>query len=73
MNTQSCASAQPPTKSAGARLRAGFTEVLVDRDADQVDERQREADGERREAGGRAPVGDAVDDEQEGEREQRAR
>ncbi len=29
MNTQSWASAQSPTNSAGARLRAGFTEVLV--------------------------------------------
>ena len=27
--SQSCASAQPPTKSAGPVLRAGFTEVLV--------------------------------------------
>jgi hypothetical protein len=28
-NNQSCDSAQPPTKSAGPVLRAGFTEVLV--------------------------------------------
>ena len=28
MNTQSWLSAQPPTNSAGARLRAGFTDVL---------------------------------------------
>src|SRR6185437_5353160 len=28
-NNQSCASAQPPTKSAGPVLRAGFTDVLV--------------------------------------------
>ena len=28
-NSQSCASAQPPTKIAGPVLRAGFTEVLV--------------------------------------------
>ncbi len=28
-NIQSCASAQPPTNSAGPVLRAGFTEVLV--------------------------------------------
>ena len=28
-NNHSCSSAQPPTKSAGPVLRAGFTEVLV--------------------------------------------
>ena len=45
--------------------RAGFTEVLVDRDADQVDQGEHQADGERGEALGGAGVGDAQDHEHE--------
>ena len=41
-NSQSCASAQPPTNSAGPVLRAGFTEGVRHWDADEVDEREAE-------------------------------
>ena len=53
-NSQSCASAQPPTNSAGPVLRAGLTEVFVTGMPIEVDQREAEADRERREAG-RAP------------------
>ena len=73
MNTQSCASAQPPTNSAGASERAGFTEVLVTGMLIRWMSVSVEADGQRREARGRAPVRHPVDDEQEGEGEQQSR
>jgi hypothetical protein len=38
-NSHSCSSAQPPTKMAGAVLRAGFTDVFVT-----MNQRQRETD-----------------------------
>ena len=57
--------AQPPTKTATPVLRAGFTEVLRDGDADQVDQGQAEADRDGREALRGALVGGAEDDHEE--------
>ena len=54
--SQSCPSAQPPTKSAWLVLRAGFTEVLVTGIEIRWISVKREADRERREAGGRGLV-----------------
>ena len=73
MNTQSCASAQPPTNSAGASERAGFTEVLVTGMLIRwISVRVRPmASGARPD--GRAPVRHPVDDEQEDEGEQQSR
>ena len=64
-NSQSCASAQPPTNSATPVLRAGFTEVLVTGMLIRWIRVSAEADGDRREALRRALVGRAEDDEQE--------
>lgn len=52
-NSHSCSSAQPPTNSAGPVERAGLTEVLVTGMLT-VDQRQRQADRNRGEAGRRA-------------------
>ena len=54
-NSQSCASAQPPTKSAGAGAARRVHRRVRHRDADQVDQRQAEADRDRREAAGARP------------------
>ena len=45
MKSQTWLSAVPPTTRAGPRLRAGFTDVPGERDADEVDHHQAEADG----------------------------
>ena len=52
MNTQRWLSAVPPTKRAGAIDSGGIHRGVGHWDADQVDERQGETDGQGREAGG---------------------
>ena len=49
-NSHNCASAQPPTMSAGPVLRAGFTEVLVTGMLMRWISVSAQADGDRREA-----------------------
>ena len=50
--SQSCSIAQPPTKSAGPVLRAGFTDVLVTGMLIEMDQRERQADRHAGEATG---------------------
>ncbi len=64
-NSHSCPSAQPPTNTADARAARRIHRGVRHRDADQVDQGQAQADGDRREALRRALVGGAQDDEQE--------
>ena len=69
MKSQSWSIAQPPTKIAWLMLRAGFTEVFVTGNADEMNQHQHEADGQAGEADRGFHVGRAEngEDEEEGQ------
>lgn len=64
-NSHSCCSAQPPWKIATAVLRAGLTGGIGDWNADQMDEGQRQADGDGGKARRRMFIGRAMNNQQE--------
>ena len=70
-NSHNWRSAQPPTNNAGPILRAGLTEVFVTGNPDEMDQGQRQADGDARELRVRARVAGCEHRENEQESEDR--